>query len=147
MSNIHGVSFRMDWAGWYVPERAVDDIRKQIRSASLAAHRSWCDAVLPLLPNHYPWDGTPAGAVEALVIHIRKTSGVTMTLKQAIEVCKASNDAREEFVERPSDAPYGYCPLCGARGMSRERRPNGNDRCDMGHTYPSSEAMPTPKGA
>ncbi|KPK72264.1 MAG: hypothetical protein AMJ84_04570 [Acidithiobacillales bacterium SM23_46] len=39
-------------------------------------------------------------------------------------------------------APYGYCPLCGAVGVSRERRPDGNDRCVNGHEYPSSRAEP-----
>jgi hypothetical protein len=35
-------------------------------------------------------------------------------------------------------AVYGYCPQCGAKGVMRERRPNGNDKCANGHTYPSS---------
>lgn len=35
---------------------------------------------------------------------------------------------------------YGFCPICGAKGISRERRPNGNDRCGNGHTYLSKEA-------
>jgi hypothetical protein len=33
--------------------------------------------------------------------------------------------------------PYGYCPRCGGIGLSRERRPNGDDRCENGHKYPS----------
>lgn len=37
-------------------------------------------------------------------------------------------------------APYGYCPMCAAPGEERERRPNGNDRCKNGHTYPSRGA-------
>lgn len=36
---------------------------------------------------------------------------------------------------------YGPCPICGAAGVSRERRLNGNDKCANGHTYPSSGAM------
>lgn len=36
--------------------------------------------------------------------------------------------------------PYGCCPVCHKPGMSRERRINGNDICQNGHTYPSSEA-------
>lgn len=39
-------------------------------------------------------------------------------------------------------AVYGYCPVCGARGQQRERRPNGNDICERGHTYPTSDAVP-----
>jgi hypothetical protein len=36
--------------------------------------------------------------------------------------------------------PYGRCPVCGAKGVSRERRINGNDMCERGHTYTSREA-------
>lgn len=32
---------------------------------------------------------------------------------------------------------YGYCPVCGDDGYSRERRPGGNDRCANGHVYPT----------
>jgi hypothetical protein len=39
-------------------------------------------------------------------------------------------------------AVYGYCPECGAKGVMRERRPNGNDKCANGHTYPSSTSTP-----
>ena len=36
---------------------------------------------------------------------------------------------------------YGSCPLCGADGIMRERRPDGNDTCTNGHVYPSSKAI------
>lgn len=39
---------------------------------------------------------------------------------------------------------YGYCPICGAEVISRERRPNGNDRCEKGHTIASVNTL-TPK--
>jgi hypothetical protein len=39
-----------------------------------------------------------------------------------------------------SDSAYGYCPKCGAKGVTRERRPNGDDRCENGHKYPSKDA-------
>lgn len=50
-----------------------------------------------------------------------------------------------------SDTPvmagmYGYCPVCKAKGNIRERRPDGNDHCVNGHTYPSREALNTPTG-
>lgn len=38
-------------------------------------------------------------------------------------------------------SPYGYCPKCGARGVRRERRPNGNDTCVNRHVYPSRSAL------
>lgn len=41
-------------------------------------------------------------------------------------------------------AVYGYCPYCGARGIMRERRPNGDDRCENKHIYPSREALAAP---
>jgi len=40
-----------------------------------------------------------------------------------------------------SQAPYGYCPICRCEGASRERSPNGNDRCQAGHVYPSASAL------
>lgn len=39
-------------------------------------------------------------------------------------------------------AAYGFCPICGAPGTQRERRPNGNDICENGHEYKSSDAVP-----
>ncbi len=36
---------------------------------------------------------------------------------------------------------YGYCPRCGLEGITRERRPNGNDSCVNGHTYLSRDAI------
>ena len=45
-------------------------------------------------------------------------------------------------IEQEPVAVYGYCPQCGAKGVMRERRPNGNDKCANGHTYPSSTSTP-----
>lgn len=39
---------------------------------------------------------------------------------------------------------YGYCPMCGARGRYRERRPNGNTTCEKGHRYPSRDSLDAP---
>ena len=39
-----------------------------------------------------------------------------------------------------TNRPYGTCPQCGSPGVSRERRPNGNDKCEKSHTYPSGTA-------
>ena len=36
---------------------------------------------------------------------------------------------------------YGKCPVCGGKGTSRERRPNGNDMCENAHVYPSKDAV------
>ena len=40
-----------------------------------------------------------------------------------------------------NNAPYGFCPICGCAGTSREKRINGNDTCVSGHTYASKEAQ------
>ena len=40
---------------------------------------------------------------------------------------------------------YGFCPICGAPGVFRERRLNGNDSCERGHDYPSSTALTAPR--
>ena len=39
---------------------------------------------------------------------------------------------------------YGYCPECGAEGVTRERRPNGYDKCARGHSYKSNRALKKP---
>ena len=53
--------------------------------------------------------------------------------RKALQVGKQALAQTQEPV-----AVYGYCPECGAKGVMRERRPNGNDKCANGHTYPSS---------
>jgi len=40
--------------------------------------------------------------------------------------------------------PYGSCPICGADGKSRERRPNGDDTCIKGHKYKSADSITNP---
>lgn len=52
-------------------------------------------------------------------------------------------DARTMYTGEINDPPYGWCPTCGAPGNGRERRPNGNDVCLKGHSYPSGEAVKT----
>jgi hypothetical protein len=37
-----------------------------------------------------------------------------------------------------------FCPICGAPEAQRERRPNGNSRCDEGHPYASAAAIDEP---
>jgi len=56
--------------------------------------------------------------------------------------------AREAIAELESQEPvavYGYCPECGAKGVMRERRPDGNDKCANGHTYQSCKATHPPQ--
>jgi len=50
------------------------------------------------------------------------------------------------MTEEYEDAPYGYCPLCGAPGVATERRINGNTVCKNGHSRPrASYSYPTGK--
>jgi len=42
------------------------------------------------------------------------------------------------------EAPYGYCPECGAKGISRERRIDGYDICANRHKYKSKHATEDP---
>lgn len=44
------------------------------------------------------------------------------------------------MTEELKSNPYGFCPICGKPGVSRERRPDGNDKCQAGHQYPSMAA-------
>jgi len=39
------------------------------------------------------------------------------------------------------ETPYGFCPICGSPGISRERSPFGNDRCEKGHVYKSTDSI------
>lgn len=47
---------------------------------------------------------------------------------------------KEQNTKSNQHAPYGYCPECGAQGISRERGINSNDGCVNGHIYPSKTA-------
>lgn len=47
--------------------------------------------------------------------------------------------------DEPAKSNYGYCPTCGAPGVERERRLNGNDTCTNGHVYPSAKALDVPR--
>lgn len=40
-----------------------------------------------------------------------------------------------------SDPSYGSCPFCGKPGVERERRVDGNTKCESGHVYPSSASV------
>jgi len=72
--------------------------------------------------------------------------------KQTAEYCVAQMwIANQRLKKRLSDAleelgksgatPFGLCPTCNGVGVEREKRPNGNDTCFDGHTYPSADAV------
>ena len=62
----------------------------------------------------------------------QKTSGSPINTSTALE-------AKDEPV-----ANYGYCPVCGAKGTSRERHPDGNTTCVNGHKYKSRDTLSAP---
>lgn len=64
---------------------------------------------------------------------------LTEVLANDIRLLQKELSAKESGTS--TDAPYGYCPVCGAKGVSRERRPGGYDICANGHTYPSKDAQ------
>lgn len=74
---------------------------------------------------------------------------------EAASLADAQVIALEALTQRPAaqterEAPYGYCPECGAPGVTRERRPDGDDKCSNGHRYPSRSAhasLPTQPAA
>lgn len=42
---------------------------------------------------------------------------------------------------RAKTTAYGYCPVCGAIGQTREQWANGYDTCANGHRYQSNTAV------
>ena len=52
-------------------------------------------------------------------------------------------EATELSVVERSSAPYGYCPTCSARGVSRERRIDGYTTCENNHKYLSTDSVIT----
>ncbi len=63
-------------------------------------------------------------------------------------VRRTAGCSRRSLMTKPdsSPSPYGFCPKCGAPGKTRERRPDGNDKCSKGHSYPSKQAVPSSGG-
>lgn len=89
------------------------------------------------------------------MVLIQTLEGGRVTARAAAPV-KAANTIGKRVAEQLTapeprilcevKAPYGYCPVCGAPGESRERRPNGNDTCVNGHIYGSRAALTVPPG-
>jgi hypothetical protein len=64
------------------------------------------------------------------------------SLEEAREKARGlKRENRRQGVGVDGATPYGFCPACGAPGVNRERRPDGNDECHNGHTYPSRNAL------
>jgi DnaJ-class molecular chaperone len=61
------------------------------------------------------------------------------------EAITSLRQAIKELESQEPVAVYGYCPECGEKGVMRERRPDGNDKCANGHIYQSCKATHPPQ--
>lgn len=74
------------------------------------------------------------------------TSGYTLGDDNVFKDLGFDDEESEELAQETVDkilekAKLGYCPKCGEPGKTRERRPNGNDKCVKGHVYPSNKSV------
>lgn len=67
------------------------------------------------------------------------------TSKEAMSEPRFLSEPARNAIES-SDESLGYCPMCNSKGLMREKRPNGYDRCVNGHSYSSTHARPKPVG-
>ena len=72
-----------------------------------------------------------------------KQTWVFETAKQWVRMTEEAHGITAAPVQEPVGV-YGHCPVCGAKGVTRERRPDGDDRCANGHTYKSIHATTPP---
>ena len=77
-------------------------------------------------------------ALDALEYHTEQTRPIPYTIAAIVKI-KAALEANNKSVDF-----YGYCPICNAKGLSRERHPDGSDVCTNGHIYESKYALTTP---
>lgn len=54
---------------------------------------------------------------------------------------KAAAEEQPAPVEASTGKFYGYCPKCGAKGISRTRELDSKDTCENGHIYPSVQCL------
>ena len=96
--------------------------------------------------NHdcYPDSGEEQAWLDGLLAYLR--SGQQKDLPRGVKFCYMRHHSEPCPLDKPVSPPvksaYGFCPYCGAAGKTRERRLNGNDRCEQGHEYPSRLATP-----
>ena len=67
--------------------------------------------------------------------------GMVTTDGYKLTITPASETTDSPVSTTAVSSAYGNCPYCGAHGISRERRPNGNDECENSHVYPSRDAV------
>jgi len=125
------------YEGWHTYDECQDHIEARVRD--------WCDErrydVETRVVNEW-YLCIIRGESIPLCCGRSKTFRVIATLRAFIAAFKAVK-AEPKPIEAGN--VYGFCPKCGAKGYVRERRLNGNDRCENGHEYPSKDAKPAPK--
>ncbi len=102
------------------------------------------DALAYLLNALRPFGISPYNIAEKVYKIDSTEAKITASKTIAAEVSKEL-DAVLASKNKPVTAPeaiYGYCPDCGCKGLSRERRVNGFDTCVNKHKYLSSDATP-----
>ena len=87
-------------------------------------------------PKQVPLDDGINNKLDAIVEKRQEGSFMNVTKKGV--VAKFINDAYKR--ECANSNLYGFCPICGKPGVTRERRLDGNDTCSNGHTYKSAAA-------
>lgn len=77
----------------------------------------------------------------AVVMRKRGTIRVRVSVGPVCAKCGTKWERAVQSEKICGSCLYGLCPICGANGITRERRLNGNDRCSAGHVYPSRDAV------
>jgi transcriptional regulator with XRE-family HTH domain len=83
--------------------------------------------------------GNRSGLSNAFICQIENAKSAT-SAATLFALAQAFDLPIGNFFEAASYS-YGHCPHCGAAGVLRERRPDGNDTCEQGHVYPSAAAV------
>ena len=69
-----------------------------------------------------------------------RTLLMAMEQQEATEKLGQAGREQEKQEEGMMRAPFGYCPRCASKGVSRSKR-YGTDTCSNGHRYPSNTAV------
>lgn len=75
------------------------------------------------------------------------TEGKPITIVDSNSVPEFHAECAKTIIDREKvESGYGYCPICAmnytaTKGIMRERRIDGNDKCELSHTYPSKNAL------
>lgn len=88
-----------------------------------------------------------AGNLDAVTEACSRGAWLPEVVRSMAESAGASGGYTTKTEDGRRPAPYGYCPKCGAKGVARERRPDGDDVCESGCAYPSRSALSEPPPA